>query len=178
MTLRASKVSVDCHCSPDSRVQIVPAAAIVRPKDDEHPAPIAAWLCPGCGCAGGSSEPAMVTLLQLAGARPIEKVTAAFRHPCPSCNVVSLVDRAEIVMHLGHTENDVSMRRIDCPVCARVSIEVIPDTLAISYSYLGVRTVTDALDLVPEEADALTDPSVDLHELLLVALATQAPSGD
>jgi hypothetical protein len=177
VSLRASKVAVTCHCN-SNKVQINPAAAVVRPVTTDQPIPTAAWLCPECGCPGGTREVAMVTLLQMAGARAVDYIGAVMRHACPTCETASLVHLSSVVLFLANYQGGSSMRRVDCPVCGHVAINEVEVMQGVGLALIGVRVVADVLDLVPEEADALSDSSVDLHELLTVALAADAPIGD
>lgn len=172
MSIRASKVAVKCHCT-DGLIQITPAGAVIIQRADQE---IAGWLCPTCRCFGTNADPAMVQLLKIAGAR--RGPSGVFADYCDRCDIPFLTSPAEILLYLSDDETGASMQRRDCPICGRTSLERIPDTRATTLALIGVRTVGDVLDLVPDEADALTDPSVDLHQLLALALGTDAPHHD
>jgi hypothetical protein len=174
--MRASKVAVECHCSAGVTVQIAPAAVVIRPGDSSTPDK-AAWLCPKCNCPGSTTNEALVTLLRLAGARYGVSGTV-HADLCRVCEQTFLIAPADVLIYLGDTEDAPSMRRRDCPVCGHVGLDRVSDARAVALAWLGVRQVDDVLDLVPEDADALTDSTVDLHAELALALATPAPDGD
>lgn len=175
MPLRASKVALECVSCGD--VQINPRTAVAMPVP-RTTLRAALWCCPCCLGVEQNALPAVVTVLCLAGARQLDEATRVTAERCGGCGTSYISTPAESVLYLPpRGTGDPAMHRTDCPVCDHAQIGAVSDVTAAALGCAGTRLVSDALDLVPDEADALTDSTVDLHELLAAALAVPAPRG-
>jgi ribosomal protein S27AE len=142
----------------------IPAGACVIVYSAEAGGWLARWVCPHCSHLGGGTGQ-LVDILKLAGARTVGPDVNVRASRCEHCRYVVLADHTDTLVCLGRF-GAASMQRWDCPACERVNLSDLWPSSAHLLIFYGARQVVDALDLVPEEVDALGDPSVDLHDLL------------